>query len=143
MSNPVDARVAGRLSMAYMMAFASEVLRRFPIDMLDMVLITTIANLNLTADGAVTRERLADPAPRRIGVSRNAVSRALNVPLETARRRIAVLIKRNILVEQDDGLVFSPDNGIALGNNAALNEFNMNLLRTLIRDLRGFGVELD
>ena len=138
-------RVAGRLSIAYMMAVASEVLRRFPVDMLDLLLITTISNLNLMAPGRVAPdlERLSHSLPERAGVSRNAVSRALNVPLETVRRRIAGLIEKKILVERPDGIVFSPDNPVGLGNNPDLAALNLDLLRQLFRGLKANGIDLD
>ncbi len=141
MSKPDDANVASRLSIAYMMAVASEVLRRFPVDMLDLLLITTIANLNLM--GAGGGDSLSDAAPERVGVSRNAVSRVLNVPLETVRRRIAGLIDKKILMERPDGIVFSPDNPIGLGNNADIADLNLDLLRQLFRGLKAHGIDLD
>lgn len=145
MPKPDEARVAGRLSIAYMMAVASEVLRRFPVDMLDLLLITTISNMNLAADAlsGPDGERLANPAPDRAGVSRNAVSRAINVPLETVRRRIAGLIEKKVLVERDDGIVFSPDNPMGLGNNTDLAELNLALLRQLFHGLKAAGIDLD
>ena len=145
MSKPDQARIAGRLAVAYMMAVASEVLRRFPIDMLDLLLVTTIANLNLLADGgnAPGAERLSDSVPRRVGVSRNAVSRAVNVPLETVRRRIGGLIDKKVLIERMDGIVFSPDNPIGLGNNTDMSQLNLDLLRQLFRGLKAAGIDLD
>ncbi|MEI9990851.1 MAG: hypothetical protein WDM86_12500 [Rhizomicrobium sp.] len=139
MSNTDEARIAGRLSVAYMMTLASEVLRRFPVDMLDLLLITTIANFNQMAEAGTERRH----APEPVGISRNAVSRAINVPLETVRRRIAGLIDRKILVERPDGIVFTPDNPIGLGNNADLSALNLDLLRRLFRGLKAEGIDLD
>jgi len=145
MSKPDDARVAGRLSVAYMMAIASETLRRFPVDLLDLLLIFTIANFNLMAQtrDSPAADRLSDPEPERNGVSRNAVSRAVNVPLETVRRRIAGLIEKKVLVERPDGIVFAPDNPIGLGNNTELSDLNLHLLRQLFRGLKACGIDLD
>ncbi|HXC56793.1 MAG TPA: hypothetical protein VNU97_15955 [Rhizomicrobium sp.] len=147
MSNVDAVRVAGRLSIAYMMAIASEVLRTFPLDFLDLLLVTTIANSNLlhltpreTKKGR--RSSLAQRDAERVGISRNAVSRALNVPLETVRRRIAALIEKKILLEQADGLVFSPDNPLGLGNNRELGAFNIEMLRLLFRNLKAHGIDL-
>ncbi|MEJ0040964.1 MAG: hypothetical protein WDM81_01465 [Rhizomicrobium sp.] len=109
--------------------------------MLDLLLITTIANFNLTTGGGPGDP--SDPAPERTGVSRNAVSRAINVPLETVRRRVASLIGKKILMERPDGLVFSPDNPIGLGNNADLSQLNLGLLRQLFRGLKAHGIDLD
>jgi len=145
MSKPDQARIAGRLAVAYMMTVASEVLRRFPIDMLDLLLVTTIANLNLLADGQEAPDAaiLSDSVPRRVGVSRNAVSRAVNVPLETVRRRIGGLIDKKVLIERMDGIVFAPDNPIGLGNNTDMSQRNLDLLRQLFRGLKAAGIELD
>src|ERR1700761_9632972 len=144
MSSAEDARLAGRLSIAYMMAAASEVLRRFPVDFLDLLLITTIANFNaMTPPEPRMRGGRMTPAPARAGISRNAISRAVNVPLETVRRRVAALIEKKVLLEQEDGLVFSPDNPIGLGNNADLLDTNLELLRQLFRGLKAQGIELD
>ena len=137
---------AGQLSIAYMMAIAGEFLRRFPIDFLDLLLVTTISNHNTLAPvrppGRGVRKRTA-PTPERAGISRNALSRMLHVPLETVRRRVAGLIAQKVLVEQADGLVFSPDNPMGLGNNADLAHFNLELLRKLFRQLKDAGIDLD
>ena len=58
------------------------------------------------------------------------------------RRRIAALIARQVLVEQSDGLVFSPDNPLGLGNNANLGAFNIEMLRALFNGLKAHGIEL-
>ncbi len=147
MPDASDARVAGALSVAYMMAIAGKVLRTFPLDFLDLLLVTTIANFN-TAPSASAPAKKRRPAKYaapavRIGISRNAVSRALNVPLETVRRRVAGLIRQGVLLEQSDGLAFAPDNPIGLGNNAELNAFNLEMLRVLFRGLKANGIKLD
>lgn len=141
MSEANDARIAGHLAIAYMIAIAGKVLRSFPIDFLDLLLVTTIANFNATRPAELPAKKGAKTGPT--GISRNAVSRTLNVPLETVRRRIAALIEKQILLEQADGLVFSPDNPIGLGNNAELNAFNLEMLRQLFAGLKASGVKLD
>jgi hypothetical protein len=138
-----DARVAGHLSIAYLMAIAGHVLRSFPIDLLDLLLVTTIANFNSAPPAEPVKKRAGTAPSQKTGISRNAVSRALNVPLETVRRRVAALIVKDVLREQDDGLVFSPDNPIGLGNNAELNSFNLEMLRQLFRGLKANGIKLD
>ncbi|HEY0107389.1 MAG TPA: hypothetical protein VGB91_15015, partial [Rhizomicrobium sp.] len=94
-----DAYLAGRLSIAYLTAVAGEVLRTTPVNVVDLLLVTTVANMNA-----------AGGAAKPVGVSRNALSRTLNIPLETVRRRVTGLIQKKALREQPDGLVFSPDN---------------------------------
>lgn len=137
-------RAAGRLSVAYVMALTGQYLRRFPFDALDMLLITAVANFNLMAEGgALAQGRIGEADPPRVGISRNALSRQLDVPLETVRRRVAALIEKKVLAEQHDGLVFAPDNMVGMDNNADIAAYNLDLLRGLYRSLRGLGVELD
>jgi hypothetical protein len=138
-------QIAGQLAMTYMMAVAGEMLRRFPIDFLDLLLISTIANANAAPRAAEpVRGGGRKPATSgRAGISRNAVSRMLNVPLETVRRRVAGLIAQKVLVEQADGLAFATDNPMGIGNNKELYAFNLELLRRLFRELKAAGIDLD
>ena len=129
-----DARWAGRLSIAYIMAVAAEVLRSTPADILDLLLLTTVTSMNVPPDGAPGTP---------VGVSRNVLSRTLNIPLETVRRRVAGLIEKKALKEQSDGLVFSPNNALGLGDNAQLRAFNLEKLRELFRGLKAAGIDLD
>jgi len=133
MSNADDARLAGRLSIAYMMAVAAEVLRMTSLDFLDILLVTAIADVNARADAA------GCPA----GISRNALSRLLNVPLETVRRRVANLMDKNVLLDKPGGLAFCADNAVGLGSNAALDAFNLEKLRDLFRSLKAHGIALE
>ena len=132
------ARVAANLSIGYVVAMAGEMLHSFPLDFLDLLLVFTVASA-----------RPQDPPPRkgaaaqRSGISRNAVSRALNLPLETVRRRIGNLVAKKVLVEHEDGLSFSPDNPLGLGNNAQLAAVNLEQLRQLFRGLKAIGLKLD
>ena len=145
MSDDDSALIASRLSIAYMTAIASELSRTFPLDFLDLLLVGTIANFNASA-APVKPKRRGRPSkapPLTAGISRNAVSRALNVPLETVRRRVAVLIQKKVLREQADGLVFQPENPLALGSNTQFQAFNMEMLRQLFRGLKANGIKLD
>lgn len=138
------ARIAGALSIAYIVAIAGEVLHTFPLDFLDLLLVFTIAGANVARpEGATKRKGAAGPLPERLGISRNAVSRALNVPLETVRRRIGVLLEKKVLEEQFDGLVFASENPLGIGNNAKLQTANVELLRQLFRGLKAAGIKLD
>jgi hypothetical protein len=138
------ARVAGALSIAYIVAIAGEVLHTFPLDFLDLLLVFTIASANgLRPEGAARRKGAVGPLPERLGISRNAVSRALNVPLETVRRRIGVLLEKKVLKEQFDGLVFANENPLGIGNNTKLQTANVELLRQLFRGLKAAGIKLD
>jgi len=133
----VDFRLIGRLSIAYVMTLVTEVLRSSPLDFLDLLIVTAVSDANHRppADGQATG--------RLRGISRNAVSRRLNVPLETVRRRVGALLAQHVLVEQADGLVFSSENQVGLGANAAIDEMNYQMLKALFRELKNNGVPLE
>jgi hypothetical protein len=75
------------------------------------------------------------------GISRNAVSRAINVPLETVRRRVGGLLTRNILEERPGGLVVAAATGLA--GDPRIATLNAQLLRQLYRSLKAQGIRLD
>ncbi len=141
MSSAEHAAVASRLSIAYVMAIVAELLRVTSLDFMDVLLVMTIANVNAAATPPDPKRRPDGPGP--FGISRNALSRLLNVPLETVRRRVAGLLDKSVLIEHTDGLVFSPANTVGLGENPALAAFNLEKLRELFRGLKAFGVEFD
>lgn len=136
------ARIAANLSIGYVVAMAGEMLHAFPIDFLDLLLVFTVASANAAAPPQDQPPRKG-AAPQHTGISRNAVSRALNLPLETVRRRIGNLIAKKVFIEQADGLVFSPDNPLGLGSNAQLATVNLERLRELFRGLKAIGLKLD
>lgn len=137
MSEEVDFRLIGRLSIAYVMTLVTEVLRSSPLDFLDLLIVTAISDANHRPppDG--------EPGGSLRGISRNAVSRRLNVPLETVRRRVGGLVAKKVLVEQPDGLVFSAQNQVGLGGNPDLDAMNYQMLRQLFRELKKNGVPLE
>ena len=134
------ARIAANLSIGYVVAMAGEMLHAFPIDFLDLLLVFTVASANVAPQDQPPRK---GAAALRTGISRNAVSRALNLPLETVRRRIGNLIAKKVFIEQADGLVFAPDNPLGLGSNAHLATVNLEHLRQLFRGLKAIGLKLD
>ena len=136
------ARLAAALSIGYAASMAGEMLRTFPLDFLDLLLVFTIATANAAPPPESGKQRQA-AAAQRPGISRNAVSRSLNLPLETVRRRIGNLLAQKVLIEQADGLVLSPDNPIGLGGNARMAAVNVEHLRQLFRGLKAIGLKLD
>jgi hypothetical protein len=66
--------------------------------------------------------------------------RFLNLPIETIRRRVDRLKKRNILSESKEGLIVSQKNSLKFGNNHELQNTNVVLMRKLLRDLRRAGI---
>lgn len=75
------------------------------------------------------------------GTSRSAVSRLLNVPLETVRRRVRALIDRRVLQERT-GRLFVPEFSPlgALANHSRLVALNARNVRRLFLDLKASGV---
>jgi hypothetical protein len=142
MRRGLDARMVGRQTITYLVSVIGEALRTIPLDILDLLLVATVANFNFQRRKDPSGGARRQPGTRR-GISRNAVSRTLNVPLETVRRRVGVLIAQQILVEQPDGLVFVTKNPMGLGEDDALYARNLELVRELFRGLKAAGVDLD
>ena len=123
-----SARIA-HSSITYIVTFIAEILRTTPLDVLDVLLTL-----------AISRASLAPPAG---GISRNQLSRVLNVPLETVRRRVAVLLDKRIIRERESGLVVPDRRPLgALANHDALLARNAQALRQLILDLKAEDVRL-
>lgn len=119
-------RLAGFMVVNQFLATSDSLRRALDLDPEDLLIVLTVAL------GTVQRlMRSPDPdglaiAPswldidQIVPVSRRAVARATNLPRETARRRVADLIKRGILTELDGGLrsaqrlVLDPDVRLAI-----------------------------
>lgn len=129
MPKDVDYCLIGRLSISYMIAVMGEVLRNRLGDPVDVLIVAAIIDAN-NAGGETKR-----------AVSRNAISRTLNVPLETVRRRANRLIEKRALTEQQNGLVFA--NGDDLGLRNTLDELNLQQLRQLFLGLKAHGIKFD
>ena len=118
------------------MGVLCEVLHAGDLDILDVLITMAVACANTGPAGPPT----ADSDSRR-GISRNAVSRAINVPLETVRRRVGGLLARNILEERPGGLVVVAATGLV--GDPKIANLNAQLLRQLYRSLRAQGIKLD
>jgi hypothetical protein len=151
MEDTESSRTIARLSVAYVIGIVSEALRTTSLDPLDVLIAMTVANsnvLHLTRPSETSRRHAhADrPAPDGIkrGISRNAISRTLNVPLETVRRRVGVLLTKGVLHERADGLFMLDANPLGgLDSNARFLALNAQLVRQLYRNLRAHDVKLD
>jgi hypothetical protein len=124
----IDHRLIARLTIGYLMTMIREVMRVRQGDFVDVLICWAI----LHGNGETER-----------GVSRNAISKMLDMPLETARRRVNRLVQKGTLVEQPDGLVFSFDDVLKPGQRTPLDELNLQKLRELVRTLKAHGVDLD
>jgi hypothetical protein len=129
-------KTAAHLSMSYIVGVLCEVLHAGDLDILDVLITMAVACANTGPAG-----RPASDGDGRRGISRNAVSRAINVPLETVRRRVGGLLTRNILEERPGGLVVVAATGLA--GDPKIANMNAQLLRQLYRSLRAQGIKLD
>lgn len=152
MGRPVDtdsqlARTVSRHTLAYMLCSISELFRHYSFDPIDLLIIHTVLNnnvLNVMKDPALDRKYAAinavEPDSIKQGVSRGALCRFLNLPMETIRRRVDRLKKQNILEEREDGIIVTQDNQFKFGNNHDLQRTNILFVRKLLRDLARAGV---
>ena len=62
------------------------------------------------------------------------------MPIETIRRRVDRLKKKDILSENKDGLIVTERNRFRFGNNHELQNTNVALVRKLLRDLKRAGI---
>jgi hypothetical protein len=95
---------------------------------------------NLELDKKFGSIHSIEPDEIKQGISGAALSRFLNLPIETIRRRVDRLKKRNILSERKDGLIVSQKNGPKFADNHELQNMNVVLVRKLLRDLRRAGI---
>jgi hypothetical protein len=140
-------RMVSRHSLAYILCAISELFRHYDFDPLDLLIIHAVLNgnvINVMRDQELDRKFAAidavEPDAIKQGVSRAALSRFLNLPLETVRRRAERLRKLNILADGANGLIVTEKNAHRFGNNHFLQTNNMQLMRKLLRDLQRAGI---
>jgi hypothetical protein len=131
-------KAAAHLSMSYIVGVLCEVLHAGDQDILDVLITMAVACANT---GPAGRSNGVSEGDGRRGISRNAVSRAINVPLETVRRRTGALLARGVLEERPGGLVVVAPTGLA--GDPKIANMNAQLLRQLYRSLKGQGIKLD
>lgn len=140
-------RTVSRHSLAYILCAISELFRTYDFDPLDLLIIHAVLNgnvINVMRDQELDKKfagiDAVEPDAIKQGVSRAALSRFLNLPLETVRRRADRLRKLNILADGPDGLIVTEKNAHRFGNNHHLQTNNMVLMRKLLRDLQRAGI---
>lgn len=143
------ARMVSRHSLSYILCAISEMFRAYDFDPLDLLIVHSVLNANVVdimrdedLDRRLASIHAVEPDEMKRGVSRAALSRFLNLPLETIRRRVNVLKKRGIVAEVEEGLIISERNAFKFGNNHHLQTVNMHLVRKLLRDLKRAGLKL-
>ena len=140
-------RAVSRHTLAYILCSISELFRHYNFDPLDLLIVHSILNANVIKimrdaelDGRYASISAIEPDKIKQGVSRAALARFLNLPVETVRRRADRLKQKGILSELQDGLIVSETNGMGFGNNHELQRTNILLVKKLLRDLRRAGV---
>jgi hypothetical protein len=140
-------RAVSRHSLAYILCSISELFRHYDFDPLDLLIIHAVLNANVInvmrdaeLDNRFGSIDTVEPDSIKQGVSRAALSRFLNLPLETIRRRAARLKRVGILSEGAEGLIVTEANAFKFGNNHHLQTANVHLIRKLLRDLNQVGV---
>ena len=141
-------RTISRHSLAYLLCSISELFRHYDFDPLDLLIIHAILNanvMNIMKDSELDRKFSSvhdvEPDEMKQGISRAALSRFLNLPIETIRRRVDRLKKRAILSESKSGLIVTERNRFKFGNNHELQKTNVVLVRKLLRDLGRAGIK--
>ncbi len=140
-------RAVSRHTLAYILCSISELFRHYEFDPLDLLIVHAVLNANVITimrDTALDKKfesvDSVEPDELKQGVSRAALARFLNLPLETVRRRADKLKNLGVLVEQIDGLIVSKRNQYKFGDNRELQIINAQLVKKLLRDLRRVGV---
>lgn len=140
-------RAVARHSLAYGFGLLSELLRHYRLDPVDLLIVHGVLNANVAAilnDPALDRQfaslETSEPDLLKRGISRAALARFLNLPLETVRRRVAGLKRRGVVCEREDGLIVPEANELRFGDNRRLQQTNVVLLKRLLRGLARVGV---
>jgi hypothetical protein len=130
-----------------LMGDAAQMPEELKLDPIDYIIAIAVGSANVSHidnDPALSRQfaGLIEPDAMRRGISRAAVSRATNLPLETVRRRINHLIEIGVLKEQEDGIILSSTNPHRVGVRRDLMHRHAQLVDRMVRDIRARGVNL-
>jgi DNA-binding IscR family transcriptional regulator len=114
---PIEARVAGRLTVGFVLDIAD--LGRLDAPMLDALLFAAVIDANVNRfnrdaalQAAHARLDAAPPDELRRPVSINALAASLRIPFETVRRHINQLVRQNLVVSAANG-VYVPTEVVA------------------------------
>jgi hypothetical protein len=126
---------------------AAQMPEELKLDPIDYIIAIAVGSANVSHidnDPALSRQYagLVEPDSMRRGISRAAVSRATNLPLETVRRRINHLIEIGVLKEQLDGIILSSTNSHRVGVRRDQMHRHAQLVDRMVRDIRARGVSL-
>jgi hypothetical protein len=130
-----------------LMGDAAQMPEELKLDPIDYIIAIAVGSANVSHidnDPSLSRQYagMVEPDSMRRGISRAAVSRATNLPLETVRRRINHLIEIGVLKEQEDGIILSSTNPHRIGVRRDLMHRHAQLVDRMVRDIRARGVNL-
>jgi len=143
-------KIVSRAAMRFLLNLlgdAAQMPEELKLDPIDYIIAIAVGSANVSHvdnDPALSRQYagLIEPDTMRRGISRAAVSRATNLPLETVRRRINHLIEIDVLKEQEDGIILSSTNPHRVGVRRDLMHRHAQLVDRMVRDIRARGVNL-
>jgi hypothetical protein len=126
---------------------AAQMPEELKLDPIDYIIAIAVGSANVSHidnDPSLSRQYAGqvEPDSMRRGISRAAVSRATNLPLETVRRRINHLIEVGLLMEREDGVILSSGNPHRVGVRRDLMHRHAQLVDRMVRDIRARGVNL-
>ena len=143
-------KLISRAAVRFMLALLEDVaqapqdLKLDPIDYIIAIAVDA-ANVSHVDDDPVLSNRYAgqvEPDAMRRGIDRAELARAINLPTEAVRWRVAHLIKAGVLAEREDGIILSSGNTHRIGVRRDLMHRHAQLLERLVRDLRARGINL-
>jgi len=138
------AKVVSQASVRFVIKFMREAMKAYstvgldPTDYLIVIAIDTqnVAHIHNDPNISLRYAGFIEPDWMRRGVSRAAISRITQIPLETARRRINQLIEKGILAKRRDGVIMPVANRIAVQSRIGKMRINAKLVEQLIEDLK-------
>ena len=148
---PEHVKILSRAAIRMVLSFTADMLKDAPsshLDPLDYLIALAIGGANVAhieQDIAVSQRYASDiePAWMRRGISRAAIARTTQIPLETVRRRVNKLVAGKVLMERKDGLVLSPDDPFQLSARVDAMASTAALVQDMFREIRAKGVRLD
>lgn len=146
--NAERAKVISRNAVRFLLNMMGDLMRTTGadrLDPLDILIALAVGSANVShidRDPELARKYAGqiEPDSERRGISRAAISRATQIPLETVRRRMNALIELGILQENDTGVILSSTNRLKLGVRTDFMHIQAQLVSRLYSDLKAGGV---
>jgi len=133
--------------MLHLLEDVAQVPEELKLDPIDYIIAIAVdaANIAHIDDDPVLSSRYAgqvEPDTMRRGISRADLARAINLPEEAVRWRVAHLVKAGVLAEREDGIILSSANTHRIGVRRDLMHRHAQLVDRMVRDIRARGVNI-